>query len=55
MNISYSHVSSDSENERKLMNEEQLALRTLSTHSKTSSADVSIQTESLMMTTQQTI
>ena len=55
MNISHSHVSSDSENERKLMNEKQLALRTFLTHLKTSSADVSIQTESLTMMTQQII
>ena len=55
MNISHSHVSSNSENERKLTSKEQLALRTFSTHSKTSSADVSVQTKSLTMMTQQTI
>ena len=55
MNISHSHVSSDDENKKKSTNEKQLILRTFSTHSKTSSADVSVQTESLTMTTQQTI
>ena len=55
INISHSHVSSDSENERKLMNEKQLALRTSSTHSRTLLADVSVQTKSLIMMTQQII
>ena len=55
MNISHFHVSSDSENERKLTSKEQLTLRTFSTHLKTSSANISIQTESLTMTAQQII
>ena len=55
MNISHSHVSSDDENKKKSTNEKQLILRTFSTHSKTSSADVSVQTESSIMTTQQTV
>src|SRR5436190_12543639 len=55
MNISHSRVSSDSENGRKSTSEEQLALRTPSTHSRTSSADVSVQTESSTMAAQQTI
>ena len=55
MNISHSCVSSDSENRRKLTSEKQLALKTSSTHSRTSSANASIQTESLTMTAQQTI
>ena len=55
MNISDSHVSSNSENERKLMNKKQLTLKTSSTHSKTLSADVLIQTKSLIMMIQQII
>ena len=55
MNISHSCVSSDSENERKLMNEEQLALKTFSTHSRTLSANISIQTKLLTMIAQQII
>ena len=55
MNIFYSHVSSDSENRKKLTSKEQLALRTFSTHSKTSSADILIQTKSLTMMIQQII
>jgi len=55
MNISHSHVNSDSENRRKSTSKKQLALRTSSTHSKTSSADVSVQTKSSTMMTQQTI
>ena len=55
MNISHSHVSSDSENRRKSTSEEQLILRTFLTHSRTSSADISVQTESLIMMTQQII
>ena len=55
MNISHSHVSSDSKNRRKLMSKEQLALRTSSTHSKTSLTDILIQTKSLTMIAQQTI
>ena len=55
INISHSCVSSDSENERKSTSKEQLALRTFSTHSRISSADISVQTESLTMTVQQTI
>ena len=55
MNISHSHVSSDSENKKKLMSKKQLVLRTFSTHSKTLSADISIQTKSLIMTAQQII
>ena len=37
------------------MSKEQPALRTSLTHSRTSSADISVQTESLTMTAQQTI
>ena len=55
MNISHSYVSSDSENRKKSTSEEQLTLRTSSTHSRTSSADISVQTESSTMTAQQTI
>ena len=55
MNISHSHVSSNSENRKKLMSKEQLALRTSSTHSRTSSTNILIQIESLMMTIQQII
>ena len=55
MNISHSHVSSNSKNERKLMSKEQLALRISSTHSRTSSANISVQTKSSTMMTQQTI
>ena len=55
MNISYSHVSSDSENKRKLIIKKQLTLKTFSTHSKTSSADISVQTELLTMIVQQII
>ena len=55
MNISHSHISSDSKNERKSTSKKQLALRTFSTHSKTSSADISVQTKSLTIMTQQII
>src|SRR5947207_1852997 len=54
MNISHSHESSDSEIRRKLTSKEQLALRTSLTYS-TSSANILVQTESLIMITQQTI
>src|SRR5204863_4923007 len=55
MNISHSHVSSDSENERKSTSEKQLALRIFSTHLKTSSANISIQIKSLTIMIQQII
>src|SRR5438034_1219524 len=55
MNISHSHVNSDSENEKKLMSKKQLALRIFSTHLRISSADILIQTKSLTMTIQQII
>ena len=55
MNISHSHVSSDSENRKKLTSKEQLALRIFLIYSKTSSADISVQIKSLIMMTQQTI
>ena len=55
MNISHSRVSSDSENGRKSTSEEQLALRTPSTHSRTSSADILIQTELSTIMSQQII
>src|SRR5436190_17442595 len=55
MNISHSHVSSDSENKRKSINKKQLALRTFSTYLKTSLTDVSIQIKLLTMIVQQII
>ena len=55
MNIFHFHVNSDSENRRKSINEKQLTLKTSSTHSKTLSADVSIQIKLLTMMTQQII
>ena len=49
------HAKSESNNKRDLMSEEQLALRTFMTCLRTSSADVSVQTESSIMTEQQII
>ena len=54
MNISHSHKNSDSKIKRKLMSKEQLALRIFLTHL-ISLVDILVQTESLIMITQQTI
>ena len=55
MNIFHSYISSDSKNEKKLMSEKQLVLKISSTYSKTSLADILIQTKLLIIMIQQII